>query len=66
MQPGQRQSRGRSRRRRSHDGLKAIEVGVCPASGMPKLHHRVCKESGYVRPGLRITVKKLKIGVSGN
>lgn len=38
---------------------------MCPASGMPKQFHRVCKESGYVRPGLRITVKKLKIGVTG-
>jgi hypothetical protein len=31
---------------------------------MPKLHHRACKESGYVRPGLRVTVRKLKIGVN--
>jgi hypothetical protein len=29
---------------------------------MPKQHHRVCKESGYVRPGLRISVPKLGIG----
>jgi len=36
---------------------------VCPLSGMPKMHHRACKESGYVRAGLRISVPKLKIGV---
>jgi hypothetical protein len=30
---------------------------------MPKQHHRVCKESGYVRPGLKIVVRKLGIGV---
>jgi len=39
-------------------------MGVCPLSGMPKLHHRVCKESGYVRPGLKIKVPKLGIGTS--
>lgn len=35
---------------------------MCPVSGMPKQHHRVCKESGYVRPGLVINVPKLGIG----
>jgi len=64
MVPAQRQSRGRTRRRRSHDALKPIQLGQCPLSGMPKAHHRVSRESGYVRPGLKITVKKLGIGVS--
>ncbi len=63
MVPAMRQSHGRSRRRRSHDALKPVLSAVCPLSGMPKLHHRVCKESGYVRPGLKITVPKLGIGV---
>jgi len=31
---------------------------------MPKLHHKACTESGYVRPGLRIKVRKLGIGVN--
>lgn len=63
MLPAQRQSYGRSRRRRSHDALKSMSPAMCPLSGAPKQHHRVCKESGYVRPGLRIKVKKLGIGV---
>ncbi|MBK7406204.1 MAG: 50S ribosomal protein L32 [Phycisphaerales bacterium] len=63
MLPPQRQSYGRSRRRRSHDALKPHASGMCPLSGMPKLPHRACKESGYVRPGLKITVAKLGIGV---
>jgi hypothetical protein len=29
---------------------------------MARLHHRVTKDSGYVRPGLRISVPKLGIG----
>lgn len=62
MLPAQRQTHGRSRRRRAHDFLKPINPTICPLSGMPKRHHRVCSESGYVRPGLRISVPKLKIG----
>ena len=63
MLPAQRQSYGRSRRRRSHDALTAKPLTLCPLSGNPRQHHRVSKESGYVRPGLKITVKKLKIGL---
>ena len=63
MQPAMRQSYGRTRRRRSHHALSGVKPTVCPLSGMPKMHHRVCKESGYVRPGLRISVPKLGIGV---
>jgi len=63
MLPAQRQSYGRTRRRRSHHALKAKTVAVDPLSGMPKQHHRASKDSGYVRPGLKITVPKLGIGV---
>ena len=63
MQPCFRSSHGRTRRRRSHHAMSPVHPTVCPLSGMPKMHHRVCKESGYVRPGLRISVPKLKIGV---
>ena len=64
MQPTHRQSYGRTRRRRSHHALKPIKATVDPLSGMPKMHHRVCKDSGFVRAGLRITVPKLGIGIS--
>ncbi|MGP1273433.1 MAG: 50S ribosomal protein L32 [Phycisphaerales bacterium] len=62
MLPAQRQSRGRTRRRRAHDALDMIKPGICPVSGMPKRHHRVCQQSGYVRAGLTIKVPKLGIG----
>ena len=39
---------------------------LCPLTGNPKQHHRVCKESGYVRPGLSIRVPKLGIGTDRN
>lgn len=62
MLPAQRQSHGRSRRRRSHHALTPRELGVDPLSGQPKMHHRASAESGYVRPGLKIKVRKLNIG----
>lgn len=64
MLPPQRQSYGRTRRRRSHHALKQPKPTIDPLSGMPKMHHRACKDSGYVRAGLKITVRKLGIGVS--
>lgn len=64
MLPAFRQSYGRTRRRRSHNALVGAIPTVCPLSGMPKAHHRACNESGYVRPGLRIKVPKLGIGVT--
>lgn len=63
MLPAMRQSYGRTRRRRSHHALVGAQPTVCPISGTPKAHHRACKESGYVRPGLKISVPKLGIGV---
>ncbi len=64
MLPAQRQSKGRSKRRRSHDAITGVNATMCPLSGMPKNHHRACSESGYVRPGLRIKVRKLGIGIN--
>ena len=62
MLPAQRQSHGRSRRRRSHDALKPIKLVACPLEGVSKRPHRVSKDTGYVRAGLRISVPKLGIG----
>jgi ribosomal protein L32 len=63
MLPTQRVSYGRTRRRRNHQAMKAFTVALDPVSGLPKQHHRVAAQSGYVRPGLRISVPKLKIGI---
>jgi len=63
MLPAQRQTHGRTRRRRSHDALTGRPVTLCPVTSMPKDHHRCCRQSGYYRPGLTIVVPKLGIGV---
>lgn len=62
MLPPQRCSHGRTRRRRTHHAMTGVKPTTCPLSGMPKMHHKACNESGYVRPGLKISVPKLKIG----
>lgn len=62
MNPPQRISYGRTRRRRAHHALVGTVPGLDPVSGMPKMHHRVSMQSGYVRPGLTIQVAKLGIG----
>jgi ribosomal protein L32 len=62
MHPTHRTSYGRTRRRRNHLALDFQPKTLCPLTGNPKQHHRVCRESGYVRPGLVIRVPKLGIG----
>ncbi|MBX3365619.1 MAG: 50S ribosomal protein L32 [Phycisphaeraceae bacterium] len=64
MLPPQRVSHSRSRLRRSHHALTAETPTTCPDSGAPKLPHKACSVSGYVRPGLKIRVPKLKIGTN--
>ncbi len=64
MHPTHRISPGRQRRRRSHHAIEAIQVGLCPLTGNIKLHHRACKVSGFVRPGLTIRLPKLGIGTN--
>lgn len=66
MLPPQRVSYGRTRRRRNHHAMDGAIPTICPLSGLAKQHHRACVSSGYVRPGLRIKVPKLGIGVTKN
>ncbi|MEW6426578.1 MAG: 50S ribosomal protein L32 [Thermodesulfobacteriota bacterium] len=44
--PKHRQSRSRSRMRRSHDALTGPNVVSCSACGEPKLPHRLCGGCG--------------------
>jgi large subunit ribosomal protein L32 len=45
--PKKRASRARRNKRRSHNALKLPNISVCPKTGLPKLAHRVCEESGF-------------------
>ena len=58
MLPPQKTSKGRSRRRRSHQAKRPTNYCDCPKCNSPKLPHAACGNCGYVRPGLSIKVEK--------
>lgn len=45
--PKKRQSRARRNKRRAHDALVLPNLSKCAKTGLPKLSHRVCEDSGY-------------------
>jgi large subunit ribosomal protein L32 len=44
--PKRRHSHSRTRKRRSHDALKAPNIAECSECGEPKLPHRLCGGCG--------------------
>ncbi len=55
--PKKKTSKSRTRQRRSHDALKAINVVMDSKTGEPKLSHHVSLEDGYYK-GKQILVPK--------
>ncbi len=47
--PKQRQTSGRSRRRRSQHGLDKITTSDCPQCKKPIMSHRACEFCGYYK-----------------
>ncbi|NMA74611.1 MAG: 50S ribosomal protein L32 [Bacteroidales bacterium] len=47
--PKRRQSKTRTRNRRTHDKAVAPTLAVCPNCGEWHVFHRVCGECGYYR-----------------
>ena len=45
--PKKKSSKARKRKRRSHDALTLPKISKCAKTGLPKLSHRVCEESGF-------------------
>ena len=45
--PKKKHSKARRNKRRSHDALKLPKISKCAKTGLPKLSHRVCEDSGY-------------------
>jgi large subunit ribosomal protein L32 len=58
MLPTKKQSRARTRWRRSHDAKKPVQYADCPRCNHPKLPHAACDNCGFVRPGLSLQVRK--------
>jgi len=58
MLPAQKLSRARTRKRRSHHALRAVNLVDCPRCNSPKLPHAACDNCGYVRPGLSLKTEE--------
>lgn len=58
MLPVKKQSKGRTRRRRSHHALSALNLSVCKKCESPKLPHAACENCGYVNPKITLNVAK--------
>ena len=56
MQPSQKSTRSRTRQRRSHHAMQAVNLSECPRCNHPKLPHAACDNCGYVRPGLSLKI----------
>lgn len=55
MLPKKKTSKSRTKTRRSHHGLRAVNYSVCKQCGQAKLPHAACSNCGYVNP--KITLK---------
>ena len=58
MQPVQKISKSRKRKRRSHHALRPIHYVRCPKCGTGKLPHAACNNCGYVNPSIAIAVEE--------
>ena len=55
MLPVKKTSKTRTRTRRSHHALRAVNYSLCKRCGEAKLPHAACEKCGYVNP--KITLK---------
>jgi len=45
--PKKKHSKARRNKKRAHDALKLPKLSKCAKTGLPKLSHRVCEDSGF-------------------
>jgi large subunit ribosomal protein L32 len=57
MLPKKKISKTRTRTRRSHLSLKAVNYSICPKCSQSKLPHAAC-ECGYLNPKITLDVGK--------
>ena len=58
MLPAKKTSKSRTRTRRSHDRLKAVNYSVCPKCDQAKLPHAACTNCGYLNPNITLKLGK--------
>lgn len=47
--PKRKTSRTNRNKRRTHDGIKLLNIGECPRCHSKKIAHHVCRECGYYK-----------------
>ena len=58
MLPVKKTSKTKTRSRRSHNRLKAVNYSVCSKCGQAKLPHTACQNCGYVNPNITLKLGK--------
>lgn len=58
MQPVQKTSKSRKRKRRSHHALTPIHYVSCPQCGNAKLPHAACGNCGFLNPRVAVQMEK--------
>lgn len=58
MLPAKKTSKSRTRTRRSHHRLKAVNYSVCPKCDQAKLPHAACSNCGYFNPKTTLKISK--------
>lgn len=60
MLPAKKTSKTRTRTRRSHHRLRAVNYSVCPKCDQAKQPHAACENCGYVNPKLTLKLGEKK------
>ena len=58
MLPVKKTSKSKTRTRRSHHRLNAVNYSVCSKCGQAKLPHTACQNCGYVNPNITLKLGK--------
>ncbi|MCF7973069.1 MAG: 50S ribosomal protein L32 [Phycisphaerae bacterium] len=58
MLPVKKTSKSRTRTRRSHHHLTAVNYSICGKCGQAKLPHAACSGCGYVNPKITLDLGK--------
>jgi len=58
MLPVKKTAKGRTKRRRSHQRLEAVNYSICKKCESPKLPHAACENCGYLNPKITLNVAR--------
>jgi large subunit ribosomal protein L32 len=58
MLPKKKTSKSKTRTRRSHHRLSAVNYSVCSKCGQAKLPHAACENCGFVNPNITLKLGK--------